>query len=91
MSGVVAGTTRALTPHPLDQAIEEPLALSHLVESDQFIRLVCLLDRAGAANDGRDAGLLEQTAFRGEAHLAGAIGTGEREGELHDLVAIFRR
>ncbi len=64
-------------------AAEEPLALPDLVERDELVGLVRLLDRAGPQIDGRDARLLVKPALGGEADLAGRIGAGEREGELH--------
>ena len=72
---------------PLDQPVDaEILALRDLVERDEFVGLVRLLDRAGTADDGRDAGLLEEPAFGAEADLARAVGAGEGDGELHHLV-----
>ena len=58
---------------PGRQAAEEGLALRDLGERDVLVRLVRLLDRAGAADDGRDAGLLEQPGLGAEGDLAAAL------------------
>src|ERR1700679_681215 len=49
---------------PLGQAADEGVAGIQLLLRDPFIRLVCLGDMAGAANDGRDVGRLVVAAFR---------------------------
>src|ERR1700722_17515399 len=71
---------------PGEEAAQEVLALLHLVEGDELVGLVRLLDRAGAADHGRDAGLLVEPALGGEADFAKTVGAAEALRELHDLV-----
>src|SRR5438445_8002555 len=52
----------------VDQAQHERVALRDLLEADEFIRAMRLLDAAGAANHGRNAGLLEQPGLGAIRH-----------------------
>src|SRR3546814_13025578 len=49
---------------PLLQAIHETLAEGHLFQGDEHVGLVLLVDRAGAANDRRNAAVVEQEIGR---------------------------
>ena len=51
------------------ELVQKRIATRQLCELDKFIGFVRLLDIAGAANHGGDAGLLELTAFGGISHF----------------------
>ncbi len=53
---------------PRDRAVEERLAGLHLRAVDELIRLVSLLDAAGATHDRGPSRALKLTAFRRERH-----------------------
>ncbi len=52
-----------------NELVQKRIATRQLRELDKFIGFVRLLDIAGAANHGGDAGLLELTAFGGISHF----------------------
>src|SRR5271166_318815 len=66
--------------HAIHQAADECIARVELLLRDPLVRLVRLRDVARAADDGRNAGGLVESALGAVAHLAGAV----RPGELLD-------
>src|SRR6185312_7634042 len=53
----------------VDQPLQERLAAGDLVERDELVGFVRLVDRAGAADDRRDAGGGEEAALGAESDL----------------------
>src|SRR3546814_11102692 len=72
---------------PLLQAIHETLAEGQRLQGDERVGLVRLVDRAGTADDRRNAAVVEQAGLGAEGHLAGGIAAGQRLGQLDDLGA----
>ena len=54
------------------ELVQKGIATRQLRKLDKFIGFVRLLDIAGAANHGGDAGLLELAAFGGIGHFQAA-------------------
>ncbi len=63
------------------EAPHESLAGGEVLESNVFIRLMRLVDGAGAAHDGRNPGLLEAAPFGRERNRHRSVATGEPEGQ----------
>src|SRR5690606_33911280 len=74
----------------LEQSLHEALAERDLLQGDELVRLVRLVDRTGAADHCRNAGLGNQAGLGAEGDLGGAVGPGQRLGQLHDLVPARR-
>ena len=66
----------------LGKPVEEGLAARQLSDGDEFVGLVRLLDRARAADDGRNARFLEKARFGGVGHRGGLIGLRQAERQL---------
>src|SRR3546814_9344762 len=82
--GSSAGTSGT---QPLLQAIHETLAEGHLLQGDELVGLVRLVDRAGTADDRRNAAGVEPAGLGAEGHLASGLAAGQRLGQLDDLGA----
>ena len=81
-------SARRVTPrdaHLFDQPPQEDLALCHLVERHPFVGLVGLRDVAGAAQDGGNAGVVEQRSLGAEGHLVEDRAVVAATAELGDL------
>src|SRR5262249_61665541 len=70
--------SRGLDADAVHQPVHEAFAESELIEAHPFVRLVGLVDAAGAADDRRDARLVEQAGLRAEGDLDRRVAAGER-------------
>ena len=59
------------------EAPQKGFACGEVRERDVFVRLVSLVDGAGAAHDGRDAGGLKPSRFGRERYRDGGVAAGE--------------
>src|SRR3546814_16887301 len=65
--GPACGSSAATSgTQPLLQAIHETLAEGHLFQGDELVGLVRLVDRAGAADHGGNAVMVEQAGLGAE-------------------------
>src|SRR5438094_8174406 len=69
-----------------DQPVDERAALLELAHRDELVRLVRLLDRAGADHDRRDAGGRKKPRLGAVGDLAVRVAAAELLGERHHVV-----
>jgi hypothetical protein len=70
-----------------DQPAHELLATRQLLQTHKLIRLVRLVDAAGAAHHGGNAGILEEARFGAEGDQRGLFGAGKPLRQLRHRVA----
>src|SRR5690606_4580805 len=73
---------------PFAEPVHEGFAQGKLFQGNEFVRLVGLLDIAGATDDGWNARVGDQAGLGSESNCCGAVGAGECLCELDDLVII---
>src|SRR5580700_11053845 len=70
----------------LEQRVHHRITAQQLIRGDEFVRLVCLINRSGPTDDARyPEPAAEQSAFGAEAHLDALLIAGQGRRELHDV------
>ena len=73
------------------QPLHERLAAPQLLQDHELVGLVGLLDAAGAAHHGGDAGVFEQPGFSAKSHQRGASLAAQPLGQAGDGVVLAAR
>ena len=75
----------------LDQPAHEGLAAGEFVQGDELVRLVRLIDQAGAAYHRRETRALEAPGLGGVGHGDRGIAAGQPQGQLLGLLTWIGR